>query len=74
MDLQNVLTTNLNLLTGAAFKVIAAIILWFIGRKLIDIATSITSRTLKTQKIDPTLIGYLSSWTKLITQINSEND
>jgi len=59
--LQNVLSTNLNLLAGAAFKVIAAIILWFIGRKLIDIAVNITSRALKNQRIDPTLISYLIS-------------
>ncbi|PZU95948.1 MAG: mechanosensitive ion channel protein MscS [Pseudanabaena sp.] len=57
--IQNILTTNLNLLAGAAFKVIAAILLWFVGRKLIEIATGLTSRTLKNQRIDPTLIGYL---------------
>ncbi|WP_055076160.1 mechanosensitive ion channel family protein [Pseudanabaena sp. 'Roaring Creek'] len=68
--IQNVLSTNLNLLTGAAFKVIAAIVLWFIGRKLIDISTGITSHTLKNQRIDPTLIGYLvSSLTVLLNII-----
>ncbi|MEI6065217.1 MAG: mechanosensitive ion channel family protein [Pseudanabaena sp. ELA748] len=67
--IQDVLSANLNLLTGAAFKVIAAIILWFIGRKLIDIATSITSRTLKTQKIDPTLIGYLIASISVVLNI-----
>jgi small conductance mechanosensitive channel len=59
--IQNVIQTNLNLLTGAAFKIIAAIILWFIGRKLIDLSISITSRALKNQRIDPTLISYLIS-------------
>jgi small conductance mechanosensitive channel len=59
--IQNVLSTNLNLLTGAAFKVIAAILLWFIGRKLIDISTNLTSKALKNQRIDPTLISYLIS-------------
>lgn len=59
--IQNILTANLNLLAGAAFKVIAAIILWFIGRKLIDLSINITSRALKNQRIDPTLISYLIS-------------
>lgn len=59
--IQNVLSTNLNLLASAAFKVVAAIILWFIGRKLIDISVNITSRALKNQRIDPTLISYLIS-------------
>lgn len=59
VTIQNVLSANLNLLAGAAFKVIAAIILWFVGRKLIDIAIALTSRALKNQRIDPTLIGYL---------------
>ncbi len=59
--IQNVLSTNLNLLAAAAFKIISAIVIWFIGRKLIDIATSITSRSLKIQRIDPTLISYLIS-------------
>lgn len=51
--IQTVISTNLNLLAGAAFKVIAAIILWFIGRKLIDLSINITSRALKNQRIDP---------------------
>ena len=59
--IQNVLSTNLNLLTAAAFKVISAIIIWFVGRKLIDIALAITSRSLKVQRIDSTLITYLIS-------------
>ena len=59
--IQNVLSTNLNLLTAAAFKVISAIIIWFVGRKLIDIALAITSRSLKIQRIDSTLITYLIS-------------
>ncbi|MFN5860533.1 MAG: mechanosensitive ion channel family protein, partial [Pseudanabaena sp.] len=59
--IQTVISTNLNLLAGAAFKVIAAIILWFIGRKLIDLSINITSRALKNQRIDPTLISYLNS-------------
>ncbi len=67
--IQNVLSTNLNLLTGAAFKVVAAIILWFIGRKLIDISTNLTSRALKNQRIDPTLISYLISSLSVLLNI-----
>jgi small conductance mechanosensitive channel len=57
--LQNILSTNLNLLSGAVLKVIAAIILWFVGRKLIEISTNIASRALKLQRIDATLISYM---------------
>lgn len=59
--IQNLLSTNLNLLAAAAFKVISAIIIWFVGRKLIEIVTKISSRSLKIQHIDPTLITYLIS-------------
>jgi small conductance mechanosensitive channel len=59
--IQNILSTNLNLLTGAALKVIAAIFLWFIGRKLIDLSINLTSHALKKQRIDATLISYMSS-------------
>ena len=57
--LQNILSTNLNLLSGAVLKVVAAIILWFVGRKLIEISTNIASRALKAQRIDATLISYM---------------
>ncbi|MEE3715878.1 mechanosensitive ion channel family protein [Tumidithrix elongata RA019] len=67
--IQNVLTANLNLLAGAAFKVVAAIILWFIGRKLIDLSISLASRALKKQRIDPTLISYLSSSLSVLLNI-----
>jgi len=57
------------LLAGAAFKVIAAIILWFIGRKLIGFAINITSRALNKQKIDSTLIGYLGASISVLLNI-----
>ncbi|WP_201322261.1 mechanosensitive ion channel family protein [Pseudanabaena sp. lw0831] len=67
--IQTFIATNLNLLAGAAFKVIAAIILWFIGRKLIDFSISITSSTLKRQRIDATLISYLTSSLSVLLNI-----
>lgn len=67
--LQNVLSTNLNLISGAVFKVLAAIILWFVGRKLIEIAGSLTSRALTKQRIDPTLIGYMLASLSVILNI-----
>jgi small conductance mechanosensitive channel len=67
--IQTFIATNLNLLAGAAFKVVAAIILWFIGRKLIDFSISITSSTLKKQRIDTTLISYLTSSLSVLLNI-----
>lgn len=67
--IQNVLATNLNLLAGAAFKVIAAIFLWFIGRKLIVVAINITALALKKQRIDSTLISYLNSSLSVLLNI-----
>ncbi|MEI6429967.1 MAG: mechanosensitive ion channel family protein [Pseudanabaena sp. ELA607] len=57
----NILTANLNLLSGVLLKVVGAIILWFVGRKLISISVALTSKAMRVQKIDPTLITYLIS-------------
>lgn len=56
MDLLN----NLLVLgVSAGTKVLLAIALWFVGRRLITFATTLTSSTLKGQRIDQTLTGYL---------------
>ncbi len=61
MDLENVLTTSLRLLTEGVLRAIFAIILWFIGRSLISFAMSLVNRTLKAQRFDNTLTGYIIS-------------
>ncbi len=65
----NILSTNLNLLSGVVLKVIGAIIIWFVGRKLISISIRLTSRAMRVQKIDPTLITYLISSLEVLLNI-----
>jgi len=67
--ISNILTTNLNLLSGVALKVIGAIILWFVGRKLISFSIGLTSKAMRVQKIDPTLIMYLISSLEVLLNI-----
>jgi len=61
MDIQAVLVNSLNLLTEGLLKVIFAIILWFIGRRLISFAMGLVNRGLKAQRFDTTLTGYIIS-------------
>ncbi|MFN5857374.1 MAG: mechanosensitive ion channel family protein [Pseudanabaenaceae cyanobacterium] len=67
--ISNILTTNLNLLSSVLLKVIGAIILWFVGRKLIGIGIGLTSKAMRVQKIDPTLIMYLISSLEVLLNI-----
>jgi small conductance mechanosensitive channel len=56
-----VLQTALEIVTQVGFKLIGAVILWFIGRWLIGIGLNLLNRSLRTQNFDPTLISYIRS-------------
>ncbi|MEM6445507.1 MAG: mechanosensitive ion channel family protein [Cyanobacteria bacterium P01_D01_bin.123] len=53
--------TIVNLLTSAGLKIIAALIIWFVGRKLIDLAIRLLSRALTKNNVDETLLVYVRS-------------
>jgi small conductance mechanosensitive channel len=59
MDLQPYITTALPILTAVGLKVLGAIVIWVVGRWLIGISTNILGRSLRSQKIEETLITWL---------------
>jgi small conductance mechanosensitive channel len=48
-------------LTAVGLKILGAIVLWMIGRWLISLSLRLIGSALRKQKIDPTLIRYISS-------------
>lgn len=61
--------TALTYLSLFGLKVLGAIILWFIGRWLIRLATRLTSRALEHQHLDRTLIAYIGSGIGLVLTV-----
>jgi small conductance mechanosensitive channel len=57
------------LLLTLAIKVLEALALWIVGRWLIGLAVRIITRTMTRQKIDPTLIRYVSNAVSAILNI-----
>ncbi len=47
------------ILTQVGFKVLGAIVIWFVGRKLIGFAQALISRGLNQQKLDVTIVNYI---------------
>jgi small conductance mechanosensitive channel len=61
MDFNQIGKTALDTLTQAGLKVVAAILLWFAGRWLIGLAIRITSSSLRSNRVDTTIINYAIS-------------
>jgi small conductance mechanosensitive channel len=61
--------TSVNVLTGFVLKLIGALILWFVGRRLITFSIKLVSRSLRSQRVDPSLISYLTSTLAVLLQI-----
>lgn len=47
------------ILTTVGFKLLGAIIIWFVGRRLIQFAQAIVAKAMNRQHLDPTVISYL---------------
>src|SRR5215472_11924288 len=60
MDIHNAVQTAIPLLTALALKVVGAIILFVIGRKLIDLARRLVVRSLK-YPFDQTVAYYIGT-------------
>src|SRR5262245_14139855 len=60
MDIHNAVQTAIPLLTALALKVVGAIILFFIGRKLINLARRLVVRSLK-YPFDQTVAYYIGT-------------
>src|SRR4029079_9457199 len=60
-DVNEVVRTVLNVGTRVALQLIGAFVMWFVGRRLIDLAMRLVSRAMAHQNIDTTLVGYVTS-------------
>jgi small conductance mechanosensitive channel len=69
MNYDSVVQNIVNLLTQAGLKVLGALVIWVAGRWLIAIAHKLIRRALQTQKLDPTLIGYLQSAVGIVLNV-----
>jgi small conductance mechanosensitive channel len=57
-----VITQNaLNVITQVGLKLLGAIVIWFVGRALIRLATNLVNRALARQNVDSTILSYTRS-------------
>ena len=68
MEVSNVVQSAIPMLTQFALKVVGAIALWFIGRRLIRFAVTMLVRTLK-YPFDQTVAGYIGTATSVLLNI-----
>jgi small conductance mechanosensitive channel len=61
MDFTKIFNSSLEIITQAGFKIVAAIILWFVGRWLINLAIRLTARGMRLRQVEPTITSYVSS-------------
>jgi small conductance mechanosensitive channel len=61
MDIASVVDSAMPILVAFGLKVLGAIVAFVVGRKLIGFATSLVTRALDRQKVDPTVTRYLGS-------------
>jgi len=61
MDVDQILTTATAVLTRVGLQIIGALVLWVIGRWLIDLAVRLITSALTRQKVDPTVLRYVGS-------------
>ncbi len=69
MNVNEILNESLKLITKGLLQVIVAIVLWFIGRRLISFGISLVSRALRNQRFDNTLSSYIISATSILLNI-----
>ena len=69
LNLSAIKLTVTTLLTTVGLKILGAIAIWIIGRWLISLALQIMGSAMRKQKIDPTLIRYISSAVSAILNI-----
>jgi len=61
MDVNRTIQTITDVAIAISFKVVGAIVFYLIGRWLIGLAIRLVSSTLERQRVDPTLLRYLST-------------
>ncbi|MBX3228299.1 MAG: mechanosensitive ion channel family protein [Labilithrix sp.] len=61
MDIQQIVTPLLPILSTLALKIVGAFVFWIFGRWLIGVAVRMVHSALQKQKLDPTLLRYAGS-------------
>ena len=56
-------------LTTFGLKLLGAIAVWIVGRRLIALAVSLTVRAIRRQSLDETLIGYIGSSLRILLDV-----
>ena len=69
IQMRHVLDSVVNTLTNVGLKVIGAIILYLVGRALINWMIALVQRTLERQKVDPTLLRYVGTVIAVLANI-----
>lgn len=69
MDLTLLTQNTTTLLVGVGLKIVGAFLIYLVGRWLINLAIDLVRKALNQQKIDPTLIRYLSSFVAVAANI-----
>ncbi|NEO86908.1 MAG: mechanosensitive ion channel family protein [Spirulina sp. SIO3F2] len=67
--IQPILENAGNLIVGAGLKIISAIILWLVGKQLINFAMRLLVSNLKRTQFDPTLLVYIKSTVSVLLNI-----
>ena len=68
MDVSSMIQSAMPLLTQFALKVVGAIVLWIIGRRLIGFGVTMLVRTLK-RPFDQTVAGYIGTAASVLLKI-----
>jgi small conductance mechanosensitive channel len=61
MNFQAITQNALNMMTQVGLKILAAIVIWFVGRALIRFALSLIGRAFVRQNVDSTITSYIRS-------------
>src|SRR5689334_15848990 len=61
IDLNAVGENALNILILVGMKILGAVLIWIIGRKLIGFSTNLISKALDRHHLDETVVGYARS-------------
>lgn len=67
--IDNTINTAIATLTNVGLKVIGAIVLYLVGRALINWMISLVQRALERQKVDPTLLRYVGTVISVLANI-----
>lgn len=68
-QLQNFITNIVSYLSGFLFQLVGAILLWLVGRWLINFVMGLIRKAIKKQNFDPTLLTYITNTITVVLQI-----